>query len=640
MTALARKNFPQKDIRSKKATKEAASYSPWFKPWAMILAVIAATSLVFSNSITGNFLAFDDFDYIINNPYIKSLSWGSIKNIFTVFYYANYHPLTTIFFAVEHNVFGVYAPAYHVINLLIHLVNVGLVYILFQKLGLRKEIAAVGALFFGIHPMHVESVSWISERKDVLYSLFYIGGLISYLNYLQREKTVTQSPPFSLSHFPTFSFFLFLLSLLSKPAANTFPLLLVLFDVYFINLRITNNTELRITNVAAFRISKKFVIRRLIEKIPFFFFSIVFGIITVLAQHAGGALTDISRPIYTLVERFFVVFYALTFYIVRFFLPVDLCALQYAPKELSIFYYISPLLIIFIVWMVFSKRFQAVRQQLIFGLLFYLFTIILVVQIIPIGYVNVSERYSYIPYIGLLFIVGSFYQNLKEASKKQFRYLIITVAIVFAIISFQRNKIWHDTLSLFTDNSEKNPQSSQAQFVLGEKQYESGDINGSLVSYTRSIELDSTVGPVYFWRGNAYGHLENYQAAITDYLKAAQLKPGYLEAYNNIGTLYMKQNDYANAIIYFSKCMALKPSEFLYQNRATSYFYLKKYKEAIDDYTMSLQINSSLSDAYFNRGVCYLYLQQIDLACADWKKASAMGYEKAAELMGKYCKTQ
>jgi len=619
MAAPVRKNFSQKDTHSKKATVSGTIRRGGLPDAVIYCLFLVPTVIVFSNSINGNFLAFDDFDYVINNPYIKSLSWESIKKIFTVFYYANYHPLTTLFFAIEHNVFGGYAPAYHLINLVIHLINTGLVYILLQKLGLRKEIASVGALFFGIHPMHVESVSWISERKDVLYSLFYIGGLITYLKYITSDALhATNDKPLNIrTKWLIITFILFFLSLLSKPAANTFPLLLVLFDFYF---------------------KRKWNIKLLLEKIPFFLFAVGFGVITVLAQQAGGALTDITRPPYSLIERFFVVCYALVFYIVRFFLPIDLCALHYAPKELTIYYYLAPLPIAFIIWMIFSQRGKSMRPSLIFGLLFYLFTIILVVQIIPIGYVNVSERYSYIPYIGLFFIVGSFYQNLKEANRKSFKYLITAVAIVFAIVSYQRNKIWHDTLSLFTDNSEKNPYSSQAQFVLGEKQYEIGDINSSLTSYTNSIELDSTVAPVYFWRGNAYGRLENYQAAIADYLKAAQLKPGYLEAYNNIGTIYMKQNDYANAIIYFTKCIALKPSEFLYQNRATSYFYLKKYKEAIDDYSMTLQMNPSLADAYFNRGVCYLYLQQIDPACSDWKKASGMGYEKAGELMVKYCK--
>lgn len=607
------KSIQGKSISKKLIDKKVSSPAlTSMQRWGSITAIIILTIIVFSNSITKIFIALDDQVYINDNPYIKSLSWQSIKTIFIVFYNGNYHPLTTLLYAIEFKIFGYDASAYHVISLFIHLLNVCLVFILLERLISHKAIPFLGALLFAIHPMHVESVVWISEQKDVLYAFFYFAGIITYINYINKKSFKKL----------TLTLFLFLLSLLSKSAAVTFPLILVLCDYLF------NRGW-----------SKKVIV----EKIPFFILSLVIGIISIMSQNAAGAINDETMVPYTLFERVFVVSYALVYYIVKFVVPYNLSVLHYAPKDLSIFFYICPLILLLICYLVLKS--SQIKRQLIFGFLFYLFSIILVVQIIPVGYVLVSERYSYVPYFGLIFIAGNLYSLIKNDKislsnylKKIINYLIAIVVLVFSYLSFQYIKKWQSSVLLFEDIVKKNPQSGYGYNAYGKILSVNGNPEKALESFSRAIELDSTIAESYFCRANINFGKKNYEPAIKDYLKAGELQPDYAENYNNLAFLYSETGRMDDAIVYYSKAINLKPTEYLYQRRATCYTYLKKYPEALEDYNRTLKLNPLLAEGYFNRGVCYYYIPNIEKACEDWNKASSMGYEKSNSLLKSYCR--
>jgi Flp pilus assembly protein TadD len=594
--------------------------------------IVILTVIVFSSSITRNFVNLDDPAYIRDNPFIKPLSWQNIKSIFSTFYNANYHPLTTLVYGVEYSLFKLNGTLYHFIDLLIHLANVCLVFVLISRLspgpspkerGERAwQVALITALLFAIHPMHVESVAWISELKDVLYSFFYITGLIFYIKYIKEKKPKLLAA----------TFFLFLLSLLSKSAAVTFPLLLVLFDCYFLNLRTTNESELRNANTSPFGNSKKFLVRRLMEKIPFFLLSVVFGIVAIYSQKSAGAINADYMVHYTPLQRIFVVSYALVFYPVKLFLPFNLVALYYSPKVLPYYYYICPVIIAAVVFTIFKAK--NLKRELIFGFAFYVLSILLVIQIIPVGYSVVSERYSYIPYIGLFFIAGN-YLIMKWRTSK---YVLACAVLFFSFLSYQRGKAWRDSVTLFSDIVEKNPTSAYAPFGLGKVQSENGDSKGALASFKRSIELDPTVPEVYFYRGNIYYNLQNQEAAMKDYQKAVALKPDYKEAYYNIGTVYAVAGKNEEAVENFSKAISIEPNQFMYARRGTAYFNLKKYAEAESDYTNALKRDSTASETWYNRGATYYNLAKNKEACDDWKKAFELGYEKAGVYVKAYCR--
>ena len=207
---------------NQKTTKHAfvlKENSKYFLPFILLL-----TSVVFSNTLLNNFINnWDDQGYVLNNNFIKDLNFENFKIIFSTFFQGNYHPLSLISYTIEYKFFGLNPFYFHLSNLIFHLLNVALVYYFIKRLSSNIFVASITSLFFAIHPMHVESVAWISERKDVLYSFFFLLSLNSYCKYKYSEKKNLNL---------LLSFIFFLLSLLSKPAAVCLPLILVSIDFY------------------------------------------------------------------------------------------------------------------------------------------------------------------------------------------------------------------------------------------------------------------------------------------------------------------------------------------------------------------------------------------------------------------------
>ncbi len=197
------------------AFKERADIKKNFKKnsnaykYYILSGIILLTIIIYSKSIYGEFINWDDDVYITKNPDILNVSLNGLKNFFTNFYVFNYIPLTMLSFALEYKLFGLNPIAFHTNNLILHIVNIILVFILIYKIFKRTDIASITALFFAIHPMHVESVAWIAERKDVLYTLFYLLSLIFYVKYIQKSTIHKPNSPFSILHSICFPFLCF-----------------------------------------------------------------------------------------------------------------------------------------------------------------------------------------------------------------------------------------------------------------------------------------------------------------------------------------------------------------------------------------------------------------------------------------------
>ena len=219
--------------------------------WIYAFAAVVITAIAFFPSLSNGFTNWDDEVYVINNENIREFSWEKIKYWFGAYHHGNYHPLTMVSYMWEYSISELNPSIYHINNYILHLLNTALVFFFIYKLTDKKEVAIIVATLFGVHPMHVESVAWISERKDLLYSVFYLSTLIVYLGY---------------KHSPDWKKYLLLLvlfvaSLLSKSAAVVLPIVLLLIDYYQ---------------------QRKLTIKLIIEKIPLFALSIVFGVLLTI----------------------------------------------------------------------------------------------------------------------------------------------------------------------------------------------------------------------------------------------------------------------------------------------------------------------------------------------------------------------
>src|SRR6266571_3392951 len=284
--------MPSKDKTKSKGTPRERS----FKRTVLFLAVtLVLTVLSFSPSLDNGFTNWDDPGYVLENYSIRDLSQKNVANVFTSYLQGNYHPLTVLSYAVEYKFFQLDPKIYHITNLLLHVLNTTFVFWLIRLLTGRLETAAITAVLFGIHPLHVESVAWISERKDVLFSLFYLGSLISYVLSLTKVQDRVR--------YLIMSLVLFILSLLSKGVAVTLPLVLLLIDYYF---------------------KRTFTKKIFIEKIPFFLLSIGFGVIAILAQKSEGAIQTMTT--YPFYDRLLIASYGIVTYLFKIFVPQQLSA--------------------------------------------------------------------------------------------------------------------------------------------------------------------------------------------------------------------------------------------------------------------------------------------------------------------------
>jgi len=662
-----------------KSTNNKNSFLSIIKNNIWIILILFLTLLIYSNAIKNDFVNWDDSSYVQNNPHIKSLDLGSIKKIFTEPYYLNYHPFTTLTYAIEFSFFKLNPHPYHFFNVLLHLINTLLVFLLIKKITKRIEVPLITALLFAIHPFHVESVAWISERKDVLYAMFFLLSLIFYISYQKKNKNIS---------YLIIAFILFVASLMSKSAAVTLPLIILLLS---------------------YHINKKIIIKDWLYALPFFALSFIFGVIAIKTQKESIEITNINE-IYTFFERILLICFSLYFYIIRFIIPFGFSALHPYPSTDNIAlpteYYFAPVFLILLIVIIFITK-KEFRSILIFGLLFFITTIFLIIQIIPLGHAVVSERYTYIPYIGLSFIISNVIALLYE---KNFKVMIIILTIPYLIFlsisTFEQTLTWKNSESLWTKVIEVYPHSYIAYNNIGlakvdKKLYDAaiqnytkaiemnvkypnpynnrgnvktelGDIKGAIEDYSKAIAIKSDYSNAYYNRGIARAKLSDIKGAIEDYDEAILLNSKYSEAYNNrgyvlalSGSLDKSLADFDKAISLdsnyldaysnrgnvlsmigrlddalrdYKKAIKLKPNYYqVYDNIASLYFNKGDFKHALQYYNSVIKIAPQLAHGYYNCGNTKYKLNDLDGACADWNTALKLGDESASKMLQMYC---
>jgi hypothetical protein len=325
--------------------------------------IATITFIVFLPSLKNDFTNWDDNYYIVNNPDIKGFTFHNFSQVFSSKYVGNYLPLTMLTYMAEYQLFQLTPGYYHFTSLLLHIINCLLVFALIYGLSGERLTSLLVALLFAIHPMRVESVAWIAERKDVLSSFFFLLSLLSYVQYLKMGKR-------RLYYICAFSL---LFSLLSKPMAVSQPFVLLL--IYYLK----NG-----------RLNKKI----LVETVPFFIMAAAFAILTLITQNVSDHSLD--NYSLSLLQRICVPFYGIVFYLIKSIAPFNLCALYTFPAKfdgsMNLQLFASPIIVFVIAAAVY--KFRAYSRKLIFGSLFFLITALPVLQIVIVGNAIVAERYT------------------------------------------------------------------------------------------------------------------------------------------------------------------------------------------------------------------------------------------------------
>jgi tetratricopeptide (TPR) repeat protein len=491
--------------------------------------------------------------------------------------------------------------SYHWLNLLLHLANTALVFLFIRMLsGGRLWTTVVTSLFFGIHPMHVESVAWIAERKDVLFALFYLLGLIAYLRYLERRQLLWLGT----------SLLAFVLSVASKPAAVVFPVTLWTID-YF---------RRRAFNVSV-----------LVEKVPFLAVSLAAGILTLKAQQSVGAVADLHH--WNPVDKLLIASYGTLMYVVKLFVPVRLSALYPYPnvrgKGLGPEFYLAfvalAVLLPTIVYL--CRRVRVV----LFGLAFFFVNIALVLQFFAIGQAVMAERYTYLPYIGLFFALAWWLDERPGpiAGGVPVRLLVAGSFVLLLPLSlFQtwtRCDVWQNAETLWTDTIQKYPDTAPPYSGRGLIKVSRGDLAGAVADYSRAIEVNSTYRDAYINRAIAYVKMHEYEKSIADRRRAIELDPRnpgtYLE-YGYMGEAFQRLNQNDSAYAYFDRALELNPgySDAL-NNRGVLKMWRGDVAGAVADFSRTIAQNASHRGAYANRATAYAKMREYEKSIADSRRA-------------------
>ena len=503
-----------------------------------LFVMLLVTFVALSPSLKNGFTNWDDDHYVTSNPFIQELSWQGIENIFTTIVVGNYHPLTVLSYAIEYHFFQLNPSVYHTTNLVFHLANCLLLFWLMILLSKNITVSFIVGLLFGIHPLHVESVAWISERKDVLFSFFFLSAIISYLYYIFKNNN---------RWYYGWSIILFILSCLSKGMAVVFPCILMIVD-YLTGRGISRNT--------------------LKEKIPYVLTSLVFGVLAVIAQHAAGAIR--GQAMVPMLERPLIACYGLLFYLYKLFVPINLsCLYPYPAKPggtLPAIVLTAPLIVGVMGWLLYSvKKF---RVHIVFGSMFYIVCLLPVLQLVPVGYAVVADRYFYLSSIGIFYILAtgftSFYERL-ATQQNVVRILLLSASlcIVFTLsyLTWRRSEIWNDSITLLQDAVAQYPAVPSLYNNIGMAYGERENVAKALENYRKAIELDSTIVEPYMNMGYTYAMMNEYDKSIGCYQKVIGLEPNAVLAYHDAGILCAKEGKDSLAVSYLRRAAQLGHSE-------------------------------------------------------------------------------
>lgn len=574
------------------------------RKWAVGV-LLVFTFLVHLPSLQNEFVNWDDNTYVYENEALINMD---IAAMVTEPMAHNYHPLTMLSLAANYATSGLNPFSYHLVNLLLHLLNTFFVFWLLYEMTKRNlTIAFIAALIFGVHPMHVESVVWISERKDLLYTLFFLPALLTYRRFIKTQQT----------HFYWFTFGLFILSLLSKPAAVIFPIVLFAFDFWY---------------------RRKWKLKLLLEKIPFLLLAVAMGLYTMQIQNELEAVASIGK--YSILQRILFAAYGFNFYLFKFFIPYPLLPFYSHPATadgLPLIYWLSPLLATGILAAVFW--FWRRNKVMVFGMAFYLLNLLLVLQLVTVGGAVVAERYTYIPYIGLAFILAYWWRrwNNQFPLQKTLLKAALGVWLVFlGILSFQYSKVWKSGETLWSYQIQQKPKGAKGLLNKGVYYIEEYKRNRAKVAlrdsalfyFNKTLEYHPLDVNGLNERAGVYFELQDIDSGFKDVNKLIEVDPTFYRAYLNRAILYSISNNHTAAEKDYTRYLKRKPEDDkAYNWRGIAYLNLQDFEKAMADFNKALQINPQSGEYYFNRARTHRLLGNEKQAQQDTQRARQLGFE-------------
>ncbi len=521
------------------------------RPQYMVcLFLVIATLAVYWQVQNHDFVSFDDGSYVTENRHVqKGLTAEGIRWAFTTTYAANWHPLTWISHMLAYEIYGLNPRGHHLTNLLLHLANTLLLFfVLGQMTGALWRSAFVAALF-ALHPLHVESVAWVAERKDVLSTFWGMLSLLAYQRYVKQPR---------IFNYILIIFFLSL-SLMSKPMLVTLPFVFLLLDFLPLE-RFQRRTDRLIEDEEKSALASRDIFRLIWEKVPLLVPVVISSILTFRAQSSMGAVK--SLEVFSLKVRVANAFVSYVSYVVKAIWPVNLAVFYPHLRDLLPWWQVigsAMLVAAACFWAIrVSKRYPYV----LVGMFWYFGTLVPVIGLVQAGSQAMADRYMYVPLIGLFILITWGVSDLLTPWRYKQLGLAIAAGVVISalmICTWFQLRHWKNSITLYRHALHVTPNNGIAHFGLGNVLDHQGKLDQAIIHYSKSLQIYPNYVRAHNSLGAAFARKGNVQKAIYHYNQALRIDPESSGVYANLGKVFMNQGMTAKAIHNYQEALRINP---------------------------------------------------------------------------------
>ena len=565
------------------------------------------------------FVNYDDRPYVTQNKYVQDgLTLKSIAWCFTAVHSSNWHPLTWLSHMLDCQLYGMTPGQHHLTNVLFHILNTLLLFLVLKKMTGDFWQSSFVAALFALHPLHVESVAWVAERKDVLSTFFWIMTLWSYTRYVEHS---------GLNRYLLVLLF-FILGLMAKPMLVTLPFVLLLLDYWPLN-------RFQFENSGYDKKSEqvRFSLALILEKIPLFVLSAASSVVTFLAQKSSGAVSPLAAtPIKVRIANAMVSYVN---YIGKMIWPHNLAVIYPYQRDILLWKIAgaSALLVaitVVVFMMVKTKPYFAV------GWLWYIGTLVPVIGFVQVGMQAMADRYTYVPLIGIFIIIAWGIPDLVPKLRyKRIGFAALTTVVLTILIIISRLQVtyWSNSTTLFEHAINVTVDNCVAHVNLGQALADHGNTEAAVEHFYEALRIRSDLVAPLLNLGITLREKGKIDEAIKHFSKILLFKSDCVEAYSELADTLKKKGDFVGAVKYYLEAIRIKPDQAkLYNNLGAILAYQNKGKEAIGYFYKALQIDPTYAGAYYNLGKVFVNEGKIEDAILNYRKALSINKEMSQIL--------